>query len=192
MQMPMIKPGVRSIGIDDGPFDRDRSREVLVVGAVYRGGDTFDGLLTTRIRKDGWNATDKILAMLEGSKFLPQLHYAILDGIALGGFNIVDIRRIHRESGLKVLVAVRRKPDLRAVRRALNRCTRPEKRWELLRAAGEIHRIDKLYCQLAGMELEEAHQLVALTCTRSHLPEPLRAAHLIAGGIVTGQSGRRA
>ena len=190
--MDPLKPGVRSIGFDDGPFDRERSRDVLVVGAVYRGGDCFDGLLTTRIRKDGWNATDKLLALLEGSKFLPQLHYAILDGIAFGGFNIVDIHRLHRESGLKVLVAVRKRPDLAAVRRALERCTHPERRWRILRAAGEFHRIDHLHCQLAGMALEEARQLVALTCTRSHLPEPLRAAHLIAGGIVTGQSGRRA
>jgi len=188
----MLKPGVRSIGIDDGPFDRDRSREVLVVGAVYRGGATFDGLLTTKIRKDGWNATDRILAMLEGSKFLPQLHYAILDGIALGGFNIVDIDRLHRESGLKVLVAVRKRPDLRAVRRALGRCSRPDERWRLIEAAGEIHPIAELHCQLAGMDLAEARELVALACTRSNLPEPLRAAHLIAGGIVTGQSGRRA
>jgi endonuclease V-like protein UPF0215 family len=188
----ILKRGVRSIGIDDGPFDRNRARDVLVVGAIYRGGDSFDGLLTTRIRKDGWNSTDRILAMLEGSKFLAQLHYVMLDGIALGGFNIVDIGRLSRETGLKVLVAVRREPDLAAVRRALGRTSRPDKRWELLMRAGEIHRIGKLHCQLAGMGLAEARSLVELTCTRSDVPEPIRAAHLIAGGIVLGQSGRRA
>jgi endonuclease V-like protein UPF0215 family len=188
----MLKPGVRSIGIDDGPFDRRRRGDVLVVGAIYRGGDSFDGLLTTRIRKDGWNATDRIVAMLDGSKFLAQLHYVMLDGIALGGFNVVDVERLHRETGLKVLVAVRRKPDLAAVRRALERTTRPEVRWEILRRAGAIHRIGKLYCQFQGMDLPEARDLVRLTCTRSDVPEPIRAAHLIAGGIVLGQSGRRA
>jgi len=188
----MIKPGVRTIGIDDGPFDRARAGDVLIAGAIYRGGEIFDGLLTTRIRKDGWNATDKILAMLDGSKFLPQLHYIMLDGIALGGFNIVDIQRLNERTGLKVLVAVRRKPDLRAVRRALERTSRPEKRWEILSRAGEIVRIEKLHCQLTGMDLDEARDLVRLTCTRSHVPEPIRAAHLIAGGLIRGQSGRRA
>lgn len=188
----MIKHGVRSIGIDDGPFDRDRAGNVLVVGAIYRGGDKFDGLLTTHVRKDGWNATDKILEMLTGSKFLPQLHYIMLDGIALGGFNIVDIERLNRQTGLKVLVAVRRRPDLRAVRRALDRTSRPDKRWQLLLRAGEIHRIGNLHCQLAGLELPEARELVALTCTCSYVPEPIRGAHLIAGGLVRGQSGRRA
>ncbi|MCP4606622.1 MAG: DUF99 family protein [Proteobacteria bacterium] len=188
----MIKQGVRSIGIDDGPFDRSSRGDVVVVGAVYRGGTVFDGLLTTKIRKDGWNATDRIIAMLKGSKFLPQLHYIVLDGIAFGGFNIVDIDKLCSETGLKVLVAVRKKPDLNAVKRATNRLTNPEKRRHLLEKAGQIHQIGKLHCQLKGMDVDEAKELLALTCTRSHLPEPLRAAHLIAGGLVRGQSGRRA
>ncbi len=188
----MIKPGVRTIGIDDGPFKRSGRGDVLVVGAVYRGGSVFDGLLTTTVRKDGWNATDNILSMLVDSKFLPQLHYVILDGIAFGGFNIVDIDRLHRETGLKILVSVRRKPNLEAVKNALTNLSRPEKRWELIASAGKIHALGNLHCQLRGMDVEEAKQLLTLTCTRSHIPEPLRAAHLIAGGIVRGQSGRRA
>lgn len=188
----MLKPGVRSIGIDDGPFDRSKRGDVLVVGAVYRGGELFDGLLTTKVRKDGWNSTERVSEMLRRSKFLAQLHYIILDGIAFGGFNIVDIQRLHEETGLKVLVAVRRKPDLAAVRSALERTTMPKRRWEMLKRAGEIRQLGKLYCQTAGMEFDEARDLLNLTCTRSHVPEPLRAAHLIAGGIITGQSGRRA
>ncbi|MCP4198097.1 MAG: DUF99 family protein [Proteobacteria bacterium] len=188
----MMKQGVRTIGIDDGPFKRAGRGDVLVVGAVYRGGTIFDGLLTTTVRKDGWNATDKILSMLMESKFLPQLHYMILDGIALGGFNIIDIDRLHRETGLKILVSVRKMPKLKAVKNALNHLTRPEKRWRLILAAGELYAINNLHCQLKGMELSEAKQLLKLTCTQSHIPEPLRAAHLIAGGLITGQSGRRA
>lgn len=188
----MIKPGVRTIGIDDGPFARSDRGNVLVAGAVYRGGTVFDGLLTTAVRKDGWNATDKILSMLLDSKFLPQLHYIMLDGIAFGGFNIVDVDRLQRETGLKILVCVRRKPNLQAVKSALRHLTRPEKRWQLIQAAGKIRPIANLHCQLKGMDIDEAKQLLKLTCTRSHIPEPLRTAHLVAGGLVTGQSGRRA
>jgi hypothetical protein len=146
----------------------------------------------TRVRKDGFDATDKLCAMLEGSKFLPQLHYAMLDGIALGGFNVVDVPLLAARTGLKVLVVVRRAPDLVAVRRALARTTRCARRLEILERAGEIRAIGRLYCQLSGLDVEEAAQLLELTCTRSHVPEPLRAAHLIAGAVVTGQSGRRA
>ena len=188
----MMKQGVRTIGIDDGPFARSGRGNVLVAGAVYRGGSVFDGLLTTTVRKDGWNATDRILAMLVESKFLPQLHYIMLDGIAFGGFNIVDVNRLYEETGLKILIAVRRRPNLQAVKSALRHLSRPERRWQLIQAAGKIHPVANLHCQLKGMEIDEARQLLELTCTRSHIPEPLRAAHLIAGGLVTGQSGRRA
>jgi hypothetical protein len=188
----MLKPGVRSIGIDDAPFDRSKRGDVAVIGAVYRGGTWFDGLLSTKIRKDGWNATDRICTMLLGSKFLAQLHYIMLDGIALGGFNIVDINRLHIETGLKVLVVVRKKPDLPAVRKAIERTTGAEKRWRLLQRAGAIHQVGRLHCQMVGMGLNEASELLELTCTRSLIPEPLRAAHLIAGGLVRGQSGKRA
>jgi len=187
-----LKPGVRSIGIDDGPFERGGRGNVLVAGAVYRGGSTFDGLLTTRVRQDGWNATDKILSMLCESKFLNQLHYIILDGIALGGFNVVDITRLQVETGLKTLVVVRSKPDLPSIKRAIKNLPRPDDRWNLIKKAGSIHQINTLHCQFKGMEISEAKALLDLTCTRSLVPEPLRAAHLIASGIVRGQSGRRA
>jgi hypothetical protein len=95
-------------------------------------------------------------------------------------------------TGLKVVVAIRRRPDLDAVRRALTRTTRHRRRLEILERAGEIRAIGGLYCQLCGLDAGEAAELLAMTCTRSHLPEPLRAAHLIAGAIATGQSGRRA
>lgn len=187
-----MKAGVRSIGIDDGPFVRGQRKDVLVVGAIYEGGIWFDGLLTTRVRQDGFNATTKLVAMLTASKFHPQLRYAILDGIALGGFNLVDLDQLHAQTGLKILVPMRRRPDLAAMRRALSSLNRAEDRWRRIQAAGEIHRVAGLYCQLRGLDADEAGELLELTCTRSKLPEPLRAAHLIAGGLVRGQSGRRA
>ncbi len=190
--MSVLAPGLRSIGIDDGPLVRGRRADVLVVGAIYRGGTWFDGLLTTRVRQDGWNATERLIAMLGDNKFSPQLRYAILDGIALGGFNVIDLDRLHAATGLKILVPMRRPPDLAAMRRALEHLPRPAARWRLIERAGAIVPIGRLHCQLRGMQPAEAEQLLALTCTRSHLPEPLRAAHLIAGGLTTGISGRRA
>jgi uncharacterized protein len=178
--------------VDDGPFDRARRGSVLVCGVVYRGGTWFDGLLTTRVQRDGWNATERLLAALHASKFLPQLRYLLLGGVALGGFNLLDLDRLHAQSGLKLLVCMRRPPDLAAMRRALQHLPRPRARWRLVEAAGPIHRLGRLWCQLRGMDAEEAGALLELTCTRALLPEPLRVAHLVAGGLVRGQSGRRA
>jgi hypothetical protein len=187
---PRLRPGIHVVGIDDAPDDRSRRGDVLVVGAVYRGGTAFDGLLTTRIRRDGWNATDRIAAMLVASKFHAHLAYVLLDGITVGGFNVIDIHALHRRTGLKVAAVMRRPPDLDAIRRAVQRLPGPERRWTTIRSAGPIHRAGRIHVQLAGLAIEEARALVAVTATRSFVPEPIRAAHLIAGGLVRGESGR--
>jgi hypothetical protein len=183
---------MRIVGFDDGPFERTHRGDVLVVGAIYRGGEFLDGMVATSVRRDGRNATDRLISCLTASRYLPQLHCAMLDGIAFGGFNVVDINRLWRETGLPVLVVVRHAPDLDSVRRAIARLPGATRRLGLIDAAGAIEPRRGLFVQRAGLTGEEADALLALTCTRSKIPEPLRAAHIIAGAIVTGEGGRRA
>ncbi len=188
-----MRSGIRVIGVDDGPFERDFRGDVLVVGAIYRGGDRLEGVLSTRVRKDGRNATERLIAMIGDSRFAPQLHFVMLDGIALGGFNVVDIRALHEATGLPVLVVSRTEPDREAVRRALLEHIRGgEARWRLVEKAGEVHAVEGLYCQLAGLTVTEAGALIRLTRRHGKLPEPIRTAHLVAAGIVTGESRGRA
>ena len=188
-----MRSGVRVIGIDDGPFERDHRGDVLVVGTVFRGGERLEGVLSTKVRRDGRNATDKLVAMIAGSRFHPQLHYILLDGIALAGFNVVDIVRLHAETGLPAMVVSRTLPDQAAVRQALVRNIRGgAARWRLVERAGEVHAIEGLHCQLAGLTAAEAGALIRLTRRHGKLPEPIRAAHLIAAGIVKGASRGRA
>lgn len=182
---------LRTLGVDDGPFRRGRQRDVLVVGAVYAGYE-FEGLLSTRVRQDGWNATDRLLAMIAGSKFHAQLHLVLLDGITLGGFNVVDLPRLASELELPCLTVTRRAPDRAAIARALERVTGSARRAALCERAGAIHRAGVLCFQVAGLEPELAREALEASTLHGHVPECLRAAHLIAAGIVTGESGRRA
>jgi len=186
-----MKNGIRILGVDDGPFSKTGSRRVLVVGAVYRG-NLFDGLLSTKIVRDGYNSTFKLEKMILESKFLKQLHAVMLDGIALGGFNIVDIKRLNYTIDIPVIVVSRKKPDLGSVHKALERLPRTRYRQETVKRAGRVYRAGRVWCQVAGADSSWACEIVQKSATRSHVPEPLRAAHLIAGGLVTGQSGRRA
>lgn len=50
----------------------------------------------------------------------------------------------------------------------------------------------RLWVQRAGLSIDEARKLVADTTLHGNIPEPLRLAHLIAGGITTGSSRGRA
>lgn len=182
---------LRVVGVDDGPFSRGRRAHVLVVGAVYSG-PSFEGLLTTRVRQDGFNATARVGDMLAGSKFLPQLHLVLLDGLTLGGFNVVDLPGLCARVAVPCLAVTRRKPDLRRIDQALSHLTRPAARRAVMDRAGAFHSGPSLWFQAAGIDPDLAREALATCVMQGHVPEALRAAHLIARAVVTGQSGRRA
>ncbi|WP_275936606.1 DUF99 family protein [Labilithrix luteola] len=50
----------------------------------------------------------------------------------------------------------------------------------------------RLWIQRAGLSMDEARRLVADTTLHGNVPEPLRLAHLVAGGITDGSSRGRA
>lgn len=188
-----VKPEIRLLGIDDSSLEKN---QVLVIGTVFRGGQWLDGVLRTRITKDGMNATDKLIEMITNSRHYKQLRAILLDGITFAGFNIIDIHRLHHETKLPVIVAMRKKPDFAKIKKALTHLNQQEKRWQLIQQAGNIHQVTTnhrrpIYIQFAGLCREDAETIVKLSATRSNIPEPLRAAHIIATGIICGESKRR-
>ena len=185
----VIKPEVRVLGVDDGVFAPHSRGFALVVGVVFRGGYWLDGVLHTRVRVDGFDATDKIASMVLRSSHRKQLRVIMLNGVTFAGFNVVDVKELSRRTGLPVLAVTRDKPDFAEIHVALKNLSRSEERWRLVSGAGEILEVstrskrDKVYMQFAGILAEDAEKIVRLTSTRSNLPEPLRVAHLIASGV---------
>ena len=129
----MLKKEIRVIGIDDAPFNKFRKGNVLVIGAVFRGGSWLDGILSTKVSIDGNNATRKLIEIINKCKFKPQLQCIFLDGIAVGGFNIVDIEKIYETTALPIITITRDEPDFVKIKNALkNNFTNWEKRWNIL------------------------------------------------------------
>lgn len=58
-----------------------------------------------------------------------------------------------------------------------------QRKWRLIEKAGPVEPLDSLFVQRAGISLVRAAGVVAELSLRGHLPEPLRCAHLIAGGM---------
>ncbi|MBN1655183.1 MAG: DUF99 family protein [Deltaproteobacteria bacterium] len=176
------------IGIDDAPFERSYRGDVMVVGAVFSR-TRLDGVVRAYVRRDGVNATRRIVEMVEGHQFREHIRAVLLQGIAVAGFNVVDIHELCRSLKRPVLVVTRRRPDLDAVRRALlERTPGGSRKWKLIERAGLMEPVGKLYVQRAGLSLAEAAAMLKVTTLHGLLPEPLRVAHLIAGGIATGAS----
>jgi hypothetical protein len=131
--------------------------------------------------------------MVRRARFRAQLHALLLQGIAFGGFNVVDIHAVHAALRLPVIIVARRAPDLAAIERALRTRVRGgARKWRLIERAGPMQALAGVYVQCAGISLTQAGQLIRKLTIHSRLPEPLRTAHLIAGGVTTGESRHRA
>ncbi|OJT25326.1 hypothetical protein BO221_12185 [Archangium sp. Cb G35] len=186
-----LPPLPRVAGFDDAPFTKRPGAKVPLVGVVCAG-TRFEGLVWGGVRKDGWTATDEVCRLLVGGKFLPQLHLVLLDGIAFGGFNVVDLPRLAGTLGKPCVSVMRRLPDLEAMERALRHLPRPERRLELLKRAGPIHQLGGFTFQVQGAEPEWVAEALKRLTDRGNVPEALRLAHLIGSAVITGESSKRA
>jgi endonuclease V-like protein UPF0215 family len=217
---------VNVIGFDDGPFEREHRGDVLLIGVVCSR-TRLDGVVAGRVRRDGADSTRQMIALVQASPFRVHVRAVMLQGIAVGGFNVVDVHGLSNALGVPVLVVTRRPPDLDAVRRALfsdvpharPRVRGAARKWALIERAGAVEPLgvsrralrraplgptgptgptglraasQRLWVQRVGLGLPEARALVAATTLHGNVPEPLRLAHLIAGGVVTGWSHGRA
>lgn len=81
----VIKPEIRVLGIDDGKFIPHTQGNTLVIGVVFRGGRSLDGVMHTTIAIDGLDATEKLTAMINGSPHKNQLRLVMLNGVTFGG-----------------------------------------------------------------------------------------------------------
>jgi uncharacterized protein len=184
----VVKPEIRILGVDDGVFVPHSKGHALVVGVVFRGGYWIDGVLHTKIRVDGLDATRKIASMILGSPHCKQLRVVMLDGVTFAGFNVVDIRQLSTKTKLPVIAVTRDKPDFVKIREALKNLSNRERRWKTIRGTGELFEVrtrgkTRVFMQVYGVCEEDARKIVQLTSTRSSVPEPLRVAHLVASGI---------
>ncbi len=190
-----VKPQIRVVGFDDGTFSffsKIGREKTILIGVVMKGSQEVVGVLSRWITVDGTDATDAMIDAVRNSRFR-DLRVILLKGITYGGFNIVDVERLHRETGLPVVVVVRKKPDLAAMENALQKhFPDAEERIELLRKAPPLAELllGRLYIQAAGVDERTAEEVVRVTTKTGLIPEPLRLAHMIASAVMTGESTR--
>ena len=182
------KRGIRILGIDDSPFTK-RDRRVLVVGVVWREKNPVEAVLSTYVQRDGSDSTKKVLEMVTRSRFRHEIKFVLINSIMLAGFNVVDIDRLCKELGVPVVAVVRRRPSMADVFKAVKLVSGWRRKVELIRKAGEVKEVAGLHVQMAGITSERAEKILRRF---RGIPEPIRLAHVIASGIVRGESRGRA
>jgi len=161
----------------------------LLIGAIYRGSASLEGVEATWIDVDGTDATEKIVAMIMGSRHRGQIRAIMLNGITFAGFNVADLQRVSEDTGLPVIAIVEREPHLDEIRDALSNLPDYRLRWGIIKRTGRPvplripPRRRPIYAHAIDIPLEQAREIIERTRNRSAIPEPLRAAHLISSAF---------
>ncbi len=194
----MGSPITNVVGFDDAPFHPEDRGDVRLVGIVCSR-TRMDGVLSGRVRRDGRNSTVRMIELVRTSQFRAHVRAVLLQGIAVAGFNVVDVHALHAGLGVPVITVARRMPRMARIKDALfGHAKGAERKWALICAAGPMEAVDvgpepgSVYVQRVGIGLDETRELLRATTLHGNLPEPLRLAHLVAGGVTTGKSRGRA
>jgi endonuclease V-like protein UPF0215 family len=186
-----MKRQIRILGIDDSPF-KFRDKKAVVVGAVVRVPNYLEGVMKTEVTVDGTDSTKMLIQMVSRSRYRDQIKVIMLDGIALAGFNVIDLEELHASLGMPVLTMTRDRPDMKRMKAALMKHFDDwSERYGLITKL-ELREIQTEHnpifgCGL-GLDWREFVSLVGLSTVRGVVPEPLRMAHLISTAIVSGES----
>lgn len=186
-----MKEKIRAIGIDDGPFEFSQEK-VRLVGTVVRAPNYLEGVLSTEVKVDGQDATEKIVKMIKESKFSDQASIIFLDGAAVGGFNLIDLKTLAEKTKIPCVTVSREEPDFDNIKKAMKEhFDEWEEKYELIQK-GEISKVKTeykpVYVQKEGISLEKVERFLERFTVLGRLPEPIRLSHIIASGVVTGES----
>jgi endonuclease V-like protein UPF0215 family len=190
-----MKDQIRVLGIDDGPF-KFGQKTVPIIGVMMRAPNYIEGISRSKVNIDGNDSNKKIIEMLNNSHYLDQIRLIMFDGVALGGFNVVDIEKLYNKFEIPITTITRTKPELDVIKDTLKKHFEDwQVRWEAINNL-ELIRIETnfkpIYIKHIGISLPELKRIIALTTVRGVLPEPIRIAHMIATAMVKGESSGKA
>jgi endonuclease V-like protein UPF0215 family len=186
-----VKAQVRVLGIDDAPFSFG-DRRVPIVGVAVRLPGYVEGIMTSEVAVDGEDADQAITEMIMRSRYREQLRLVMIDGASVGGFNLVDIDLLYRDTGIPFCTVTRDRPDIDSMRNALQKHFPDWRRRVEIVERHELFEVStshgSIFVSTAGTSIEEAKQMIRGSTVLGALPEPIRLAHLVATAMVRGES----
>lgn len=186
-----MKSQVRVLGIDDAPFSF-RDGKVPIVGVVVRLPGYVEGVMISEVTVDGDDANRSIIDLLLRSRYRDQIKLVMVDGTAVGGFNVVDIDTLSLTTGIPFVTVTRDRPDLDSMRAALQKHFPDwQRRFEIVGRHDLVEvqtKYGPLFVSVAGATIGEIEGLLRDSTVQGAIPEPLRLAHLIATAMIKGES----
>ena len=185
--MHLGKPGVRVLGIAESYRGRhDEGAVSHLAGVVMRRDLRIDGFGTAEATVGGTDATDAVVRLVE-SVGRDDVRTVMLSGAVIAWFNVIDAAAVAAATGRGVVSVTYERP--RGSRRrfaATSPATRPGSRPTPGSASERPVALSTgatVYIRSFGLPLADAAALVDAFTLDGGVPEPLRAARLIARGL---------
>ncbi|MHA1143990.1 MAG: endonuclease dU [Candidatus Helarchaeota archaeon] len=188
-----MKKEIKILGIDDAPFKLKSSGRTHVFGVVYRGASFLEGVIHTTVEIDGIDSTDQIVEMILSSPHHQQLKLIMIDGLTVGGFNVIDVNDLFKRVNRPVIVIIEHHPNFNSIKKALRHFSDGNERWQLIQKLVSLHELqiikdlNPIYFQPIGISVNDAILAIKSCTVNGRIPEPLRVAHLIASSFKTLQ-----
>ncbi len=181
-----MKAHIRVIGIDDGPFTFSEDM-VIFTAVLMRLPAYVEGIAIGKVRIDGSDSTERIAEIIGRKRWGSLAHAVLIDGAALGGFNIVDIERLSEIAGLPAITVTSDRPDMERIKEALkHHFNRWEERYRML-SEREIHEVvmedGMVYISFSGIDLKGAKEIIRKSVVRGLVPEAIRMAHIVSRAV---------
>jgi endonuclease V-like protein UPF0215 family len=179
---------VRLMGVEDGSFQADdrSTPQISLLCCVEMCSGRLEAVRLTRVEVDGFDATVRLLELLEGV----EVDGIILGGITFAGFNMVDPVVVNRATGFPVIVYSGKNPDNEEMLSALRRHFPDwERRWRIVEGLGKIYSVKPrkdeppIYFEVVGAPSDWAEEVLRNEAIISRIPEPVRVAGLVARGL---------
>jgi len=178
-----VKAGVRALGIAESY----RESTSTLAGVVVRASRVVDGFGFDRCTVGGSDATDAIVRIVDQLD-REDVRYLLVSGIALSWFNIIDLRRIHRETDLPVVSVTYEESEglASAIEEAFDDPAVVERRLATYRAQPSRRPVtvndETVYVRSVGLDDGAATDVVRGFTPEGGRPEPIRVAGLVASG----------
>lgn len=181
-----MKPGRRALGVAES-YAHGAETSTLA-GAVVRADSVVDGLEVGACTVGGTDATESITTL---AKRLDRddVQYVFVSGIALAWYNLLDPAAIATTLDRPVIAVTYEASDglEEALRAAFNDDDTVCDRLQRYRALPDRSPVSvngqTVYVRTAGIELDQAADVISAYTPTGGRPEPLRVAGLIARGI---------
>ncbi len=183
---PQLKKGIKIIGLACASFNREKDKNVPIIGAIYRGSLLLEGVLKSQVTVDGDDATDNIADMILQSSHHQQLKLIMTRGVTIAGFNYIDLEQLHKKTDLPIISVVDREPNMEKISKALRKLPDGEKKLAVIKRNGlpqayiSAENNEPIYAQFISIKHEAISQLLKDVTLVGRIPEPIRVARLIA------------